>query len=137
MALYDNIYNPLQPNSLYPYYQPTNIIQQQQLMQRMEIIKVNGKNGAEALALAPNSSALLLDIHDPIVWFVSTDGAGYKTCMPYQISPYKAANESSIDEIVSRINARLDNIEKRMKVDNEPNNVDSKPATNARTEWDI
>lgn len=136
MALYDNIYNPYQPNSLYPYYQPTNFIQPQIAQQpRLEIIKVNGRNGAEAMQLAPNSSVLLLDINDPIVWFVSTDGAGYKTCMPYQITPYKAANESSIEELISKLNARLDNIEKRMKVD-ESNNVDAKSA-GSKTEWNI
>lgn len=135
MALYDNIYNPLQPSSLYPYYQPTNFIQPQVQPQRLEIIKVNGKNGAEAMTLAPNSSVLLLDINDPIIWFVSTDGAGYKTCIPYQISPYKAATESSIEELISKINSRLDFIEERMRI-SEPDHVDAK-STGSRTEWNI
>ena len=114
MALYDqNIYNPIQPNSLYPYYQPVNTMVQQ--VQRYDIIKVNGRNGANALTMAPNSSVLLLDINDPIVWFVSTDGAGYKTCIPYSISPYKAADNESIEELISKINMRLDNIEERIK----------------------
>lgn len=135
MALYDNIYNPLQPSSLYPYYQPPNFIQPQIQPVRSEVVKVNGRNGAEAMALAPNSSALLLDINDPIVWFVSTDGAGYKTCMPYQITPYKAASESSIEDLIAKINARLDIIEKRIRI-SEPDNVDAKSAAD-RAEWDL
>lgn len=85
--------------------------------------------------LAPNSSALLLDINDPIVWFVSTDGAGYKTCLPYLISPYKAAKESSVEDLITKINTRLDRIEERMRI-GESNNVDTKSAE-SRTEWDL
>ena len=103
--------------------------------QRSEITRVNGRNGADALQLAPNSSALVLDINDPIVWFVSTDGAGYKTCLPYLISPYKAATESSIEESVTKINARLDRIEERMRI-GKSDHVDTK-STEPRTEWDI
>lgn len=88
------------------------------------------------MSLAPNSSVLLLDINDPIVWFVSTDGAGYKTCMPYQITPYKAASESSIEELIAKLNARLDTIEERMRI-SEPDHVDSKSTVGSKTEWNI
>ena len=52
---------------------------------RMEVIRVNGENGADAFQLGPNSSVLLLDETAPIVWLVQTDGAGYKTKTPYDI----------------------------------------------------
>ena len=47
-------------------------------MFRGQITRVNGKNGAEAFRMAQNSSALLLDENDPIVWLATTDGAGDK-----------------------------------------------------------
>lgn len=42
-------------------------------LQRQEVIRVNGRNGAEAYQMAPNSSILLLDETAPIVWLKTTD----------------------------------------------------------------
>jgi len=53
-----------------------------------EVIKVNGRAGVDAFQMAPNSSVLLLDTTANIVWFVQTDGAGYKTPVPFDISPH-------------------------------------------------
>lgn len=145
MGVYDNIYNPLQPNSLYPYTSPVNnsvqslfqFQQQQQQLIKTEIIKVNGQHGAEAMALAPNSSILLLDMNDPIIWFVSTDGAGYKTCIPYDINPHKQVTEQNLEALLSKINSRLDSLEGRMKAD-ESHNVDIKSIGSTKSaEWNI
>lgn len=84
-----------------PSYQPWG-----QNLQRQEIVKVNGQNGARAFQMAPNSSALLLDESAPIIWLVQTDGAGYKTEVPYSITPYQAQPEpdyNSLDERISRL----------------------------------
>lgn len=78
--------------------------------QRQEVIRVNGKGGADAYQLMPNSSALLLDETAPIVWLVTTDGAGYKSVQPYEIKPYapKApADTSSLEERIARLEARI------------------------------
>lgn len=74
-----------------------------QNLQRQEIIKVNGQNGARAFQMAPNSSALLLDESAPIVWLVQTDGAGYKTELPYSITPYQAQPEPDYGSLEERI----------------------------------
>lgn len=58
-------------------------------MMKQEVVRINGQNGAQAYQLAPNSSALLLDVSAPLVWLVQSDGAGYKTCTPYTIAPYE------------------------------------------------
>lgn len=71
-----------------------------------KIIRVNGKNGADALRLAPNSSVLLMDENDPIVWLKVTDGAGYATTTPYSIAPYHTAlpvDVNSLEERVKRL----------------------------------
>lgn len=92
-----NYYNP---------YQPFNY------GQRQEIIHVNGRQGADAYQLAPNSSALLLDENEPLVWLVTTDGAGYKSVSPYSIAPYEpkaAPNLETLEERIKRIEERLNN----------------------------
>ena len=62
-----------------------------QMPQRCQVIKVNGRNGADAFRMAADSSVLLLDENDPIVWLKTTDGAGYPTITPYSIAPYQPA----------------------------------------------
>lgn len=49
--------NPYQPNS------------------RQEITKVNGRDGANAFPLSANSSILLLDINNPVVYLKQADGS--------------------------------------------------------------
>lgn len=75
-----------------------------------QITRVNGRNGADALRLAPNSSVLLMDENDPIVWLKVTDGAGYATVTPYSIAPYQAATPvdvNSLEERVKRLEEKL------------------------------
>lgn len=76
-------------------YSPYNF--QIPTVQKQEIVKVNGKGGVDAFQLPPDSSALLLDTSAPIVWLVQTDGAGYKTCVPYDIAPHKTEEEVAKD----------------------------------------
>lgn len=80
-------------NPFTPYYQP----------QRMEVVRVNGRGGAETYAMGPNSSALLLDECGTIVWAVTTDGAGYKTISPYDITPHQVAPTPDLSNLEARI----------------------------------
>ena len=101
---YPNYY-PNYPN----YYSPKNAAGTP-YAPRCEITRVNGKNGAEAFLMAPNSSALLMDENDPIVWLKTTDGAGYPTLTPYSISPYKpepVIDVNSLEERVKRLEEML------------------------------
>lgn len=70
-----------------------------------DIIQVNGQKGAETLQMAPNSKVLLLDETDPLIWFVQTDGAGYKTVTPYSITPYQPAPPVDLNSIEQRLSA--------------------------------
>ena len=83
--------------------------QYQNFGNRQEIIKVNGENGARAFQMMPNSSALLLDETNPIVWLVQTDGAGYKTATAYTITPYQPESKVDVISLESRI-SRLERI---------------------------
>ena len=71
--------------------------------QACQITRVNGRNGADAFRMAPNSSILLMDENDPIVWLKQTDGAGYATVTPYTVTPYQAAQPVDVTSLESRV----------------------------------
>ena len=77
--------------------------------QRQEVTRVNGRPGAEAMQLAPNSSMLLLDESAPIVWLAQTDVAGYKTLTAYDITPHKDPAPADLRSIEDRLK-RLEDI---------------------------
>ena len=86
------------------YNNPYNIYQNYQIQgQKTEVVRVNGKNGADAYQLSPNSSILLLDETAPIVWLKTTDGAGYPTVTPYSITPYQPEPEPDFKSLENRI----------------------------------
>ena len=91
-------YNPAVNPYLGTPYQP-----QPPQQPRQEVVKVNGENGARAYQLGPQSSALLLDETGTIVWLVTTDGAGYKTVAPFDISPHQAAPAPDYSDLEERI----------------------------------
>lgn len=96
----------------------------QQPLQKIEVTRVNGRDGAEAYQLAPNSSVLLLDATEPIVWLKITDGAGYPTVTPYKIEPYQEITQESLEMRLSKIEERL--------AAYESNSTESKQNTNER-----
>lgn len=100
--MYGN-YQPYQMPVFQNPYQPRLDAMQPPQAQRCEIVKVNGRNGAEAYQLPPNSSGLLLDETAPLVWLVQTDGAGYKTVTPYSISPYQPAPPVDVQSLEDRV----------------------------------
>lgn len=87
-------------------------------MQKQEVVRVNGENGARAYNLAPNSSVLMLDTTAPRVWFKFTDGAGYATMQGFDTTPMETAEEKNL--------TKLDEIEKRLSaIEGELKNVKS------------
>ena len=100
----------------------------QSLTNRQEIVKVNGENGARAFQIAPNSSALLLDESNPIVWLVQTDGAGYKTVSPYSITPYQPAPPVDLNDIETRLQRLEAKVNESYNFSNE--HKEHKPNTN-------
>ena len=71
--------------------------------QQMQVIKVNGAGGANAYNMGPNSSALLLDTSGTMIWAVTTDGAGYKTVVPYDISQHRDPEQIAVKSLEDRI----------------------------------
>ena len=82
-----------------------------------EVTRVKGEPGADMFQMGPNSSALLLDETAPIVWFVQTDGAGYKTKTPYDINLHvdePKPDVKSLEDRLASIDARLQKLEGAM-----------------------
>lgn len=80
-----NPYNPYNPYSSSPVTGMNSPYQSS----RQEIIKVNGREGANNFSLPANSSALLLDSSQPVIYLKQTDGGGYANITAYSITPYE------------------------------------------------
>lgn len=76
---------------------------------KQQVVKVSGKQGVEMYRIGPNSSALLLDESGQLVWLVTTDGAGYKSIYPYDISPHVDPPDPHISELEQRM-ARMEEL---------------------------
>lgn len=76
---------------------------------RYEVIRVNGEASARNFKMAPNSTVLLLDETAPLVWFAQTDGAGYLTVTPYDITPHQTHPPVDVDNLAQRV-AQLEEI---------------------------
>lgn len=88
-----------QYNNPYMQYIP----QQQMPVQRQQIIQVNGMGGAQAYQMMPNSSALLLDENNPLLYLAQTDGAGYKTVTTFKIEAYNPEPQATPGSLEERI----------------------------------
>ena len=97
--------NPFNPYQLNPAY-ANQITQNLHAMNQNQIIKVNGRGGAEAYQMMPNSQALLLDETQPLLWLKQTDGAGYPSLTAYDIKPHEEApvpDMKNLEERISKI----------------------------------
>ena len=94
-------YNPYNPYN--PYTQNQNSLYGMDTAPKQEIVKVNGEGGARAYQMPPNSSALLLDEMEPLVWLKTTDGAGYPNLTAYHISPRQEQQQPDIRSLEARI----------------------------------
>lgn len=103
--------------------------------QKQEVTKVNGRNGAEAYQLPPNSSVLLLDTSAPVVWLKTTDGASYPTITGYNISPIvEKSNQPAASAQLKQLEERVANIERMLKK-NEQSNDESTKSSEFTTEF--
>lgn len=76
---------------------------------RQEVVTVNGRQGAQLYQIGVNSSAFLLDVSGKILWLVTTDGAGYKTVQPYDITPHQDPPSPEFEALATRM-SRLEDM---------------------------
>lgn len=86
-----------------PYLNPYGMAQAMPMMQPVQVVRVNGENGARSYQMGANSSALLLDESGLLVWLVTSDGAGYKSVSAYDITPHKTEPTPDYGSLESRI----------------------------------
>ena len=92
-------YNPsiYAPAFTYPYgyQQPTTGMQygayQNNVYQNMspatDIVKVAGMEGANAYPMGPNQKAVVFDSREDVMYFITTDGGGYKSIQDFDFFP--------------------------------------------------
>ena len=116
-----NEFNPYITNPYMPRLDYTP--QLKQSPPQVKIFNVNGRAGAEAFNLAPDSSIFLLDSKDPVIWLVTTDSAATKTITrikavieeePAQQQTVAPNGElEQVNEKLEDVISRLGNLEKR------------------------
>jgi len=113
--------NPYDSTAMNPYgnvYNPMNAMQMPMQLPKTRTGRVNGRQGAEMYRMAPDSDIVLLDENDPMIWFIQTDSAGYKTIIPYDIAPHteeKAPDMKSLDDRLNSFDDRLRALEEALK----------------------
>ena len=90
----------------------------QSIPMQTHTVRVKGMAGAEAYNMAPNSDDILIDEDDPVIYFVMTDGAGYKTVTPYDISRREVVTEQDILSSLEQRMARIEEVLLNGKSDN-------------------
>ena len=104
---------------MYPYPSPFGMTavnpSQQNILPPQQILQANGKASIDALRMSPNSSALIADSTQPIIWKCVSDSLGNVSATAFDVLPHK--NEAEVQkESMTRsfdlINERLDRLEK-------------------------
>lgn len=100
METWNTGYNPLNT-----YGRQNNYMQNSYMppAPKYEIIRVNGEAGAKNFRMAPNSNALLLDDTAAIVWLAQSDGTGYMTVTPYDITPHQQVMQVTLNDLATRV----------------------------------
>lgn len=90
LMMYNNMFNQFNGGNPYPYtgaYQQgySTVNQTNNTLPHYELLTGDGRRGAEAIQMGPNSKALIVDNLAPRVWLVTTDGCGAKTIKPFKL----------------------------------------------------
>ena len=116
---------------MYPTQNPYfSGVQQNNMLPPMQILEANGKTSINALKMAPNSSALIADTTEPIIWKCVSDSLGNVTATAWDISPHKSEEEikqENVNAAILDMNARLKRLEERYEQPNSNWNYQEQP----------
>ena len=79
-----------------------------------QILQANGKASIDMIRMSPNSSVLIADTTQPIVWKCVSDGLGNVSAKAFDITPHKSEEEAekeTLKETLIKINERLTKLE--------------------------
>lgn len=87
----------------------------QGVLPQQQILQANGKASIDALRLAPNSSVLIADQTQPIIWRCVSDSLGNVSSQAFDITPHKDEDtiaKENLNKSITEIIDRLDRLEK-------------------------
>lgn len=97
--------------------EPPRELTRPNMQPRYEIVEVNGRKGAEALPMGPNSQALVMDQQEPVVYIIQTDGAGLKTVGEYDLVPHvdkQQKAQEDLFQLIRQLNDKVTELEGRI-----------------------
>ena len=104
------------PNYSLPSFQPVQQPYIPMMFNRQQVVRVNGRKGAEAYQLPPNSSIMLLDNTAPVVWLKTTDGASYPSLKGYNVYPIQEENAAAEVQLdYSSLEQRISKLQEMVK----------------------
>lgn len=128
---------------MYPYQMNFGMNQaQQNVLPPQQILQANGKASIEALRMSPNSSALIADSTQPVIWKCISDSLGNVSAVAYDVTPHKdeaVAEKETMTRSLESITERLTRLEKNYESITSRNTqptattVQASPTYNARS----
>lgn len=93
---------------------------------------LNGRMDANNFPMGPNSSIILPDAHEDIVWWIRTDNNGNRTVIPWDINVHQDPKPVDLNEL----QARLANVEEWINAKQNKSNAkrNANAAANAATD---
>lgn len=79
--------------------------QQPNVLPPQQVIQVDGRASIDTLQMSPNSSILIKDKSQPIVWLCVSDGLGKVTALAYDITPHQDIPPVNVNDLEQRISA--------------------------------
>lgn len=101
------MYNPYL--NQFPYYQP-----QQNILPPQQILQANGMASINGIKMSPDSSVLIADSNEPIIYKCVSDGLGNVTTTAWDITPHKdkeVQEKENLTVIVADMNERVKRLE--------------------------
>ena len=108
----------------------------QNVLPPQQILQANGKASIDALRMSPNSSVLIADQTQPIVWRCTSDSLGNVSSIAFDITPHKdeiTTEKEALANTLAEINERLKRLENRY----EPSIKRTSESTNVPVEANV
>lgn len=117
-----------------PYLQPM-YQQQTPAIPPQQIITAKGKPSIDTLKMSPNSSVLIADETQPIIWKCVSDGLGNVSAEAWDITPHKDEAQKEQENMlitINQLNERLTRLEANYEQSTtRRNGADSTPSKHA------
>ena len=122
---------------------PNFIGYQNNTLPPQQILQANGKASIDALRMSPNSSVLIADQTQPIIWRCISDSLGNVSSSAFDITPHKdevLTEKEALANTLAEINDRLKRLENsyesHIKRVSEPSNTTTETNASKGTNHD-